>query len=205
MQAAIANVRDDTGNGTVANPGKRNNFKLAVSYLLPSDPVARRRNIVRGGGATEISSASANGGGNGGKGFGDKAGLGKTGVHLRWHTPEEFKRLSKKQKRELFDWRKTQDEQNSGGGKTGRASKQQKSQEDAIAAAVEEKLASMKKKEQDKKKTDERARSYIMSLFPETSDDVKLPPKPPTTTSNASAVQKVNKVTLQSILQKAKN
>ena len=97
------------------------------------------------------------------------------------------------------------------GGKNGRATKRRKNDEDAIAAAVEEKveakLQSMKQKEQNKKKTDEEARSYIMSLFPEAESDVKLPPKPPVTTSNAnaSAVQKVNKVTLQSILRKAKN
>ena len=79
-----------------ANPGKRNDFKLAVSYIPPSDPVARKRTAARGGGAAEISSANANGGGNGGKEFGDKSGLGKAGVHLRWHTPDEFKKLTKK-------------------------------------------------------------------------------------------------------------
>ena len=34
LLAAIANVRDDKGDGTIANPGKRNNFELAVAYLL---------------------------------------------------------------------------------------------------------------------------------------------------------------------------
>ena len=41
LQAAIANVREDTGNGTPANIGKRNDFEEAVAYILPSDPVAR--------------------------------------------------------------------------------------------------------------------------------------------------------------------
>ena len=30
--------------------------------------------------------------------------LTKTGVDLRWHTPEEYKKLSKAQRKELFDW-----------------------------------------------------------------------------------------------------
>ena len=42
LQAAIANIEDDKGDGTIANPGKRNDFELAVSYLLPKDPVALR-------------------------------------------------------------------------------------------------------------------------------------------------------------------
>ena len=44
-----------------------------------------------------------------------------------------------------------------------------------------------------------------MSLFPEKDEEVKLPPRPPKVSPVASSVQKTKKVTLQSILGKAKN
>ena len=145
LQAAMANVRDDTSDGTPANPGKRNDFESAVSYILPLDPVARKRATTNKRGAAEILVVGGNdseeddleeGGGN----FGDKPGIGKTGVHLRWHTAAEFRQLSKKQKRELFKWRKEQDEKDNGGGEDGKSRKQFKNQKEAIAAVVEEKL-----------------------------------------------------------------
>ena len=43
LLAAIANVRDDKGDGTPANPGKMNDFELTVVYLLSECPVARTK------------------------------------------------------------------------------------------------------------------------------------------------------------------
>ena len=83
LQAAMANVRDDTGDGTAANPGKRNDFELAVAYILPSDPVARRRTGINKRGAAEISALGEASGGKNGACFGDTPGIGSTGVHLR--------------------------------------------------------------------------------------------------------------------------
>ena len=120
LQAALANVEDDTDvGGTPANPipGKRNDFETAVAYLLPKDPVVRKR--VQGnkrnvneisetdGDKVEISSSSL------------KPGIGKTGVHLRWHKREEFRKLSKEQRKELVEWRAKEKENEGNDGKKG--------------------------------------------------------------------------------------
>ena len=213
LQAAMANVRDDTGDGTLANIGKRNDFEAAVAYILPSDPVARKRAGVNKRGAVEISAVDGDSDGNDSdptkEGFGGKPGIGKTGVHLRWHTNYEFRKLSKKQKNELFKWRKEQEEKDGEGDEGGRMKKRAKSRREDIAAAVEEQLEArlkeLKDKENEKAKSDDDARAYIMSLFPEKDENVQPPPRPTPSVTNASAVQKTKKVTLQSILNKAKN
>lgn len=80
LQAAISNIEDDKGDRTAANPGKRNDFELAVSYLLPKYLVAKKaakglnkRHIF------EISDLSTSDGNDGEM----KKGVGKTGVYLR--------------------------------------------------------------------------------------------------------------------------
>ena len=75
--------------------------------MLPSDPVARKRTTTNKRGAAEISAVGGNITGKGGGNFGDKPRIGKTGMHLRWHEPKEFRELSKKQKKELFNCRKS--------------------------------------------------------------------------------------------------
>ena len=103
LQAALANVEEDVGDGTATNPGKRNDFELAVAYILPKDPVARKRDTVNKRGPGEISDLNANV-----SGFGVKPGIGSTGVHLRWHSEEEYTGLSQEQRRELNKWRSQQ-------------------------------------------------------------------------------------------------
>ena len=104
----MANVRDDTGDGTPANIGKRKDFEAAVSYILPFDPVARKRAGVNKRGASDISAVGIDIDSEGddtkktSEGFGGKPEIGKTGVYLRWHTVNEFRQLTRKQKKELF-------------------------------------------------------------------------------------------------------
>ena len=50
LQAAIANVHDDKG--TVAAPGKRSDFEATAAYLLPKDPVIRRKSASDPGRST---------------------------------------------------------------------------------------------------------------------------------------------------------
>ena len=38
-----------------------------------------------------------------------KTGIGESGVHLRYHEPKEYEKLSKAQKRELSEWRLSSD------------------------------------------------------------------------------------------------
>ena len=107
LQAAMASVRTDDG----AN-GMRSNFERAAAHLLPYDPAARKwsagskrsaANIsdTRGthganASATEVSKATTKD---------RKASIGKTGVHLCYHTNSEYRELSTAQKRELSEWR----------------------------------------------------------------------------------------------------
>ena len=202
LQAAMANVEDDTDAGGTAThpvPGKRNNFESAVAYLLPKDPVVRKRVQGNKRSVTEISEVT-----------GEvieissmRPGIGKTGVHLRWYKGEEFRKLSKEQRTELVEWRaKTKEKKSKGntedGDKRSKTKENKKMREAAISAAVdkriEEKLKASEKDTQD----EEGVKNYIMSVIKQMND--KSTPTPPTISSSTSS-----KVTLQSILKKAKN
>ena len=71
-----------------------------MAYILPKDPVAKKWESASKRGAAEISDMNANV-----SGFGDNEGIGKSGVHLRWHNNDEYAKLTKEQKRELNQWR----------------------------------------------------------------------------------------------------
>ena len=88
LQAAIANIKDYKGNCTPVNPGKQNDFKLAVSYLLPKDPVAKRvAKSPNKRGVSKISDVTTYNGNDGEL----KKGIGKTGVHPHWHSHKSYK------------------------------------------------------------------------------------------------------------------
>jgi hypothetical protein len=115
LQAAIARVLDDTGAG-----GKRSKFELCAPYILPKDPVVKRCTSADKRHSAEISLtatgeyAGSCGGGSSSrsssssdvrfKGTGKK-GIGSSGVHLRYHKPEEYNRLTHDQRKELQEWR----------------------------------------------------------------------------------------------------
>ena len=216
LQAALANVEEDVGDGTEANPGKRNDFELAVAYILPKDPVARKRDATNKRGASEISDVTANI-----SGFGDKAGIGKSGVHLRWHSDDEYKGLSAEQKKELNQWRSQQRQQDpkfdSGDPKVKKKNESPNSQrrdkrvKKAMAAAiekqVEEKLQEKLKASEEEKKTDDDFRSYIMGLIKSSSSNKtsnSIASSNSNNTANAASTSNTN-ITLRSILSKVKN
>jgi hypothetical protein len=162
LQAAMASIKTDQD-----PDGLRNNFESAATHLLPYDPVQKKRSDHAGGkrGAADISDVtheeadiSA---------FGAKKGIGKTGVHLRYHPSNEYQKLTNDQKNELREWRE------STGGDKKRKHPNQKTQQrnvkfksdKAIAAAVEKKVNErLKAAEQTKVQGDE-AEAYIMSIF----------------------------------------
>ena len=199
LLAAIANINDDKGDGTAANPGKRNDFEAAVAYLLPNDPVARKKKGTGKRTSAEISSAEVSS-------FGSKKGIGKTGVHLRWHKISEFKKLSDEQKEELFQWRKSKAE------KTPEKNNKKKPKEGEketdvsaiISKQLDKKLAEMSKKRKEEDKTDQEAKAYIMSLFQETEPKSENKTIASTLSSPASS-KTVRKIDLKSILKRAKN
>ena len=150
LQAVMASIRNDAGPG-----GMRNDFELAAAQLLPADPVAKKR-VAAGTkrGSAEIletneeAKVSA---------FGTKASIGKSGVHLRYHKPEEYKKLSEDQKDELREWRKTK----KGKAENTNDSKRYKSDRKAIATLVdkpvEKNVAAKLKALKDKAAEDEQA------------------------------------------------
>ena len=116
LQAAMASVRMDNG-----VDGMRNDFEKAAAHLLPYDPVAKKcatvaqnkrsaaqissveleEELARG----EVSSTT----------MPKKASIGRTGVHLWYHTPTEYDNLSNEQKDELREWRKQNPSKKKGG------------------------------------------------------------------------------------------
>ena len=95
LQAALSSVRADTDEG-----GKRSNFETTVAFITPEDPVAQRLNN-RKRGAASISDVDVKK-----VTISDlKTGQGKTGVHLCYHVKEEYDKLTRAQKKELYEWR----------------------------------------------------------------------------------------------------
>ena len=209
LLAAIANVRDDKGDGTAANPGKRNDFELAVAYLLPECPVARTKKGAGKRTNAEISEVEVGSVGDSEVevgSFGEKKGIGKTGVHLRWHKISEFKKLSDEQKEELFQWRKSKSEE-----KKKTTKKKAKVDGDdvdvsaIISKQLDEKLAELSKRKKEEKQIDEDAKAYIMSLFSGTEVEESHQKTISSTSTPASSSKTVRKVDLRSILKRAKN
>ena len=157
LQVVIALVQNDT-----SPSGKMNSFEDTASFLLPNDPVARKRNSSMGRNTPDISSAT----GEVEVSAADlsRPGVGKTGVELRYYSKKEYYKLSDKQKDELRDWR---NESKSKDSSVYPNKKQKFSNEttDAIAAAVDQRIEARLQSEQENELDDERVRSYIMSLI----------------------------------------
>jgi hypothetical protein len=181
----------------------RSNFESAVAHLLPMNPVAKQRSAGVKRGSADISDTTANI-----AGFGAKPGLGKTGVHLRYYKDAEYRKLNKDQQDELREWRKkgadySGKKPNKG---AGRPQKQARHGKGALASAVEKEVskrltisATGAPPPSTISLTDDEARAYIMSLL-------KVAPPPPTVVGATTAwTALVKRVTLQSILAKAKS
>jgi hypothetical protein len=96
IQAALANIRSDA-DGPEA---KRNNFENAVSFLLPADPVSKKRKLNNDKDAgAQISAANLK------TKPGIKPNKGSTGVELRYYKKSEYNSLNDDQKMELKEWR----------------------------------------------------------------------------------------------------
>lgn len=78
-----------------------------ISIYLYVYTIIKKRKSTSKRGAGEISDVNANI-----SGFGDKAGIGKSSVHLRWHDDDEYAKLSREQKAELNQWRTEQRKKN---------------------------------------------------------------------------------------------
>lgn len=97
LRAALANVRQNV-NGT------RTDFEAAIAVMLPVDPYLKQRKSSGTKTGANISSV-----GNVGKADNASAGVGTSGVALRFHTSAEYGTLTAAQKDELYKWRNSSD------------------------------------------------------------------------------------------------
>ena len=97
LLAAMAAVKQD-------DPGMRDSFELAMTFIAPSDPVARKKQANKRP-AAEISATFAEG---------SLRKQGATGVELRWYKRKEFAELTDAQKEELKSWAATQPDNRTG-------------------------------------------------------------------------------------------
>jgi hypothetical protein len=147
LQAAVASIKLDTTPVT----GKRNDFELAATHLLPYDPVAKKRTGSHKRGAGDISDTT----GADISSFGTKEGIGKSGVHLRYHKDDEYATLNRDQMDELREWRLTPEGKKQSKRKGGKSHKKgggdfkRQKREQGIAASVnkqvEKRLAELQK------------------------------------------------------------
>ena len=89
LRAALASIRVNTD-------GMRDDFERAVAFILPVCPYTKNKSNQRRNRQAELSDVRL-------KGKSDS----KTGVDLRWHTREEYSKLTKEQKAELYQWQQT--------------------------------------------------------------------------------------------------
>jgi hypothetical protein len=167
--------------------------------LLPYCPVQKKRNAGnKRDHENTISDVTADVS----AGFGSKPGIGKSGVHLRYYTQNEYQKLSGDQKKELKEWRES-----GGGSAKGKKEKGGKSvakKDNSIAAAISKEVAKQLKKDAEEDDVD----ALIMSLQstsadPDTADDPA--PTPKKARFEASKTTQVSTSALKSILRRVKN
>jgi hypothetical protein len=90
LKAALASIRIDTN-------GMRGDFEAAVAFILPVDPYSKQKRTSDK--TANVSDANA---------LQNKS-QSRTGVDLRWHNPDEYKKLTKEQRIELYAWQRSKD------------------------------------------------------------------------------------------------
>jgi hypothetical protein len=206
LQAGLANVRSDKGPN-----GMRGDFEAMVAHILPYCPVSKKRTAGSKRGHADISVTFAEGDTAEVSSFGSKSGVGKSGVHLRFHKHKEYQLLNPEQKSELKDWREKEIAAGRGGKSAGSASKvksKDKSSEkhinSRIDAAVAKKLAANAKAADDKKSDEAAVDGYIVSAF-ERLIGKKATPKAPKRQVTLGATNAEKTSILKTILGRAKN
>ena len=123
LQAAIAMARQDD-----SPEGMMNDFEAVAAYIIPRDPVVKRKTTSRKYSA-DVSTATTEA-----SPKKRKSGTGLTGVELRFHTTDEYSKLTKDQKAELYQWRQTAEGKEAIKNEPKR--QKQEAQQKKIAAAV---------------------------------------------------------------------
>jgi hypothetical protein len=211
LQAAMALVKAD-------EHGRMVDFESAASYLIPYDPVAKKHAANRSkSGNKLIADISSTDG---------RESIGKTGVHLRYHTPEEYSQLSKDQKDELYEWRSKNGNDGSkkrkGKGQGGKPDKghisddksrthqpamSKKKIKSAVASAIAQVLKSQDSAASNSK--DEVNKDLVNAILSSITSQQQLPkPAPPQPTAAATAASAngvvPNNATIQGILRNSR-
>ena len=192
LQAAMALVRNDT-----APTGKRNDFEAMASFLLPHDPVAKKRAAKRPQGEISAIDSST-----------IKSGIGSTGVEFRYHTQSEYKKLSKDQKTELREWRLS-NEVEQPPKKTPKIERKgkvtfsdQKKFKKMVSEAVVAELTSLDEKKA-KEEADKEDVSNLLSLLQAAALNAPTQATPTVAAATSNTETRTPAVTLQSILKRA--
>ena len=202
LQAAMALVRNDT----TPEVGKMNDFESTAAFILPHDPVARKRTSQAKRPFAEFSDVTTTSGGGAPS---PKSGIGKTGVPLRFHTREEYRSLTSEQKQELKEYRDQREQD----GKSRKLSEKsppksgnqpsKKRLKSLIAAAVAKQMKETAVPPAVEATGDDEIRQYLVSLMQGASTT-------PTATASATTAQASSSaspspaVVLKSILKNAK-
>ena len=157
LQAAMALVRNDAGPN-----GKLNNFEDTASYILPHDPVLKKRNKSQRDEFNVSDVTSDDKKGNLRSGLGEK-----TGVPLRFHTKEEYSKLTTEEKSELREHRDVLQRQGKGRKLDGVDDKKDKLNgysNKRLKSMISEVLASESKKADSDTNQEDELRKYILSV-----------------------------------------
>ena len=208
LQAAMALVRNDAGPA-----GKMNDFEAAAAFIVPHDPVAKKRqanpkrpfaDVSHADGEEEEADVNAV------EGQDEPAirtGIGRTGVELRFHKQDEYIKLTDEQKEELREHRDSKEKEGKGRklskGKNRSSNPSSKRMKALIADAVAKELSEKSEKETAAEDTEKQFREYLISVVKGTPD-----PKKANANANAnasSAAAKPPAVTLSAILGRMTN
>ena len=213
LQAAMAAIRTDDG-----ADGKRHNFEDAAAYIVPADPVTRKRPPTKRPHAN-ISSAEAEANDNDANVSstdGKKPSIGKTGVHLRYHKYHDYWALSEDQRKELDEWRTRtgQKKPNAKKSKKDDGKGNKRFTEKEVASLVDKRVENKLKSLMEEEKKDDDDHAYLVSVVEsimEASQGKASTPKSDkkvvfeTSSTNATASAGKGKASLQSILRSARN
>ena len=165
-----------------------NNFEATASFILPHDPVSRKRNLAKRPQA-EISAAN----------LGLKAGIGETGVALRFHTTDEYKSLTADQRKELRTHRDKLEEDGKGrnlsknrkgnGKRNGENSNKNGPSDKKMKRMISEAVAKKQKELEDDAVDDVKMRSYILSVVNGAKAGTTMVPPPPAATIASTNTQ----------------
>ena len=136
--------------------GKMRDFESAASYLLPHDPVAKRKGAAGTKrdhslvleAKSEVSSSTSG-----------KPSIGKTRVEFRYYKKDEFRKLSKEQRKELIEHRKSNNQP-----KKKRVKFDSSDPHESISKLVAKEIEAQKKAEKAKVNDEEQLEKYIMSI-----------------------------------------